>query len=385
MTSDKGVKLVALLSLVAVQTGGALLFKASQHEGAYAYSPGGAQAAAEAMTLALSAAFFAREHARSGGSGGALRAFAAQVREPRLLTHYAGLALLYLFINQTHFVIYAWADAASVALVKCTSTLVTALLLWGALARPISPLQWTAIGQQACGLFVVQYDACAGAPLLSLPVYAALFACVATSAVAGVWNENLLKSSATSLHVQNACLYVLGVALNLAVFALEGPVPDADGGTPHKRGLLEGYNSTVLGLVTSQALLGLVVVAVLKYADAVIRMLGNACSVALLYAYNVAHLGWDVNPTYLAGCVIVVTSSYGYVAAAAVPTASDMTGCRAADAGVQLPRHAVAAGPPPWTSRSARCFAGVAVALFSMLLLLSAAAGGTTRDVLATG
>jgi UDP-sugar transporter A1/2/3 len=388
---DKGVKLLALVSLVAVQSGGALLFKASQSAGgAYAYSPGGAQAAAEAIKLVLSAVFFAREHARSGGGGGngaAARAFVAQMRHPRLLAHYAGLALLYLFINQVHFTLYAWSDAASVALVKCSSTLVTALLLWGALARPVSPLQWTAIAQQACGLFVVQYDACAGAPLLAGRVYAALFACVAASSAAGVWNEALLKSRALpSLHAQNACLYAAGVALNLAVFAAEGPVSGGGDGPPRKRGLLEGYTPAALGLVASQALLGLVVVAVLKYADAVIRMLGNACSVALLYAYNVARLGWVPNPTYLAGCIVVVASSYSYVAAAA-PTMepeckpeADAAGAKAPPAaGGELPHHAAPAGPPSAYGAAARRGAVAAIALLSALILLSIAAGGAAR------
>lgn len=42
--------------------------------------------------------------------------------------------------------------------------------------------------------------------------------------------------------------------------------------------------------------------AVLKYADTVIRSFATACSISVLYAVNVAFLGWKANLTYIAGC-----------------------------------------------------------------------------------
>ena len=61
--------------------------------------------------------------------------------------------------------------------------------------------------------------------------------------------------------------------------------------------------------VAVQAVLGLVVTAVLKYADNVVRSLATACSIAVLYTVNITFLDWSANLTYMAGCVIVFVSS----------------------------------------------------------------------------
>jgi UDP-galactose transporter len=233
----------------------------------------------------------------------------AQVSRP-LLGHCFGLALLYCFNNQLAFSLFRWADAATVTLIKSASSFVSAILLWLLLSRPIAPLQWHAILLQVLGLFIVQYDACKGTALLPLPVYFALLLALFISSFAGVWNEHVLKTVKVSMHVQNLCLYSFGVLFNLLVFVFLEP---RVGG----RGLLAsyfyGYNAAAVGVIFCQSLLGLVVTAVLKYADTVIRSFATACSISLLYAVNVIFLGWKLNLTLCAGCCVVFISTYLYM------------------------------------------------------------------------
>ena len=319
-------KLLAFSSLVTIQTGVALLFKLSQRNGKYGFSPGSAQTTAEVCKLCISVALFRRETRNSADEsaasistgGGVLLALQKQV-DKRLLLHTGGLALLYGFNNQLAFALFRLADAASVTLIKSASSVVSAILLWMLLARPIAALQWIAIVLQVLGLWIVQYDACKHAVLLSLPVYLALFASLLISSGAGVWNEHVLKTFQVSMHVQNCCLYAFGILINFAVFCF---VEERSTVMSLSSAYFFGYNAAAVGVILCQAVLGLVVTAVLKYADMVIRCAASACSVSALYAVNVLFLGWAVNWTYCAGCAVVFLSTYLYMALGANASAA---------------------------------------------------------------
>jgi drug/metabolite transporter (DMT)-like permease len=342
-------KVLAFVALLAIQTGVALLFKAAQRNGKYTFSAASAQTSAEVCKLCISAAFFAREtlaarraaaagtpgdaeqpthtHARDGlahvpAHAAVLAAFKAQVNK-RLLLHTGGLALLYCFNNQLAFALFLWADAASVTLIKSASSIVSAVLLWLLLARPIVALQWLAIVLQVLGLFIVQYDDCKHAALLKVPIYFALFVSLFISSAAGVWNEHVLKTFQVPLHVQNVCMYLFGVVMNVTVFCFWEQRP---AGLSLFGAYFRGYHAAALGIIFCQAVLGLVITAALKYADMVIRSCATACSISVLYAVNVLFLGWTLNLTYLAGCTVVFLSTYMYMAlGAANAQAADRT------------------------------------------------------------
>lgn len=314
--------------LVAVQTSVALLFKLGQSGGSYTFSPASAQTTAEVLKLLLSLLLLTRQtlaaeaqsagttdeaHGRRAGAAvlplraaRSLRSLAPLLTR-RLLWNKAGLSVLYCFNNQLAFALFRWADAASITLIKSASSIVSALLLWALLSRPIAPLQWHAIALQVLGLFIVQYDSCKGAPLLSLSTYAALLLSMLCSCSAGVWNEYVLKNVAAPMHLQNVVLYSAGVLLNALVF-VAGELWDGAGGSIASA-YFRGYHAAALGVILCQAVLGLVVTAVLKYADNVVRSLATACSIAVLYTVNITFLDWSANVTYMAGCVIVFVSS----------------------------------------------------------------------------
>jgi UDP-sugar transporter A1/2/3 len=210
-----------------------------------------------------------------------------------------------------------------------------------------------------------------------------------------VWNEHVLKTFQVTMHVQNCCLYVFGVGMNLAVFCF---FEKRDTRVPLHSAYFAGYNAPALGIIFCQAVLGLVITLVLKYADMVIRSFATACSISVLYAVNVLFLGWVTNLTYLAGCAVVFLATYMYMALGAaatpaatsestvVPTAEDAAAADAAAVSAKSAGEkqgsAAAAGEDAWLARSTSAVAVsaallVATAGFTYWLSSSSDWGGT--------
>ena len=316
-----GTAATAFISLLAIQTSVALVFKFSQTNGKYEFFTSSAQTSAEVVKLALSVLLFARDRGRRSGEekrGDAPGGFADDLASQlsfRLVAHCSVLAALYCLNNQLAFVIFRWADAASITLIKSASSFVSALFLWLFLKRPVNRLQWVSICIQVLGLVVVQYDDCKKSTLLPTTTYAALLLSLCISSAAGVWNEHLLKTFSASLHAQNMCMYVYGVIFNVFIFLLlEKPAEEVLSSSLWFR----GYSAGALGIILCQAVLGLAVTAVLKFADTVVRSLASACSVSLLYVANIVVFGWAINLTYVTGCCIVFLSTYLYMAVSTV-------------------------------------------------------------------
>jgi drug/metabolite transporter (DMT)-like permease len=332
---DLGVRFLSFLALVGMQTIAALFFKLSQQEAHYAYSPSSAQTTAEVIKLLISAMLFTRVvHAERAdvelaqGSHAELAGLVwARFRQdfsPRLAVHLGGLAALYCFNNQLAFRVFRLADAATVTLVKSASTAVSAALLWLLLARPISHQQLIAIALQSLGLFVAQYDACKQATVLPPYVYLLLLLSLLITSFSGVANEKLLKDESVHMHVQNVCLYVYGIMLNLAVFFMTASQP-----------FFHGYSPPAWGVIACQALLGVVVTFVLKYADMTVRCLASSCAVSTLYAINIFALGFDFNPVYFAGAATVFLSTYLYFSVTPLPDASQLEASKQAAPALQ--------------------------------------------------
>ena len=160
------------------------------------------------------------------------------------------------------------------SLFKSWATGLTAVLLWSLFSRPVSRTQWACIALQMCGLVIVQYDSCKGAPSQSMSSYALLTVSVSITAVCSVWNERVVKSGTASLHVQNAALYTCGTILNLALFftlPASYPALGVDPATGGRPAFFHGYTAAAMAVIGCNCLLGLVITAVYKYADAIIK------------------------------------------------------------------------------------------------------------------
>uniref|UniRef100_A0A8C4ND42 Solute carrier family 35 member A3a n=1 Tax=Eptatretus burgeri TaxID=7764 RepID=A0A8C4ND42_EPTBU len=145
-----------------------------------------------------------------------------------------------------------------------------------------------------------------GTPLVGL--FAVLLACF-SSGFAGVYFERILKGSRQSVWLRNIQMGLFG-----SFFALVG-VLVRDWEQVHKAGLLQGYNSLTWIVVILQAVGGLVVAAVIKYADNILKGFATSLSIVLssLISYMLLQ---DFMPSMLftIGALLVIgaTFLYGY-------------------------------------------------------------------------
>lgn len=296
----------AFVVLWAISSGVTLLFKSSQTHGFYGYSTGSAQTSAEVLKLAISCGFLWREH-----KWDRLHVVFDSARShlsPALTGHLVFLSLLYASANQLAFLLLKVADPATVTLFKAGGTLVSGLMMWIFLSRPLTSLQILAVVLQSAGLFTVEYDNCRKGALYSLGVYGLLALSLLLFGTVNVYNEGLLKGYEASINLQNAVLYVFGALFNFLFF-----VGSTRSGGAVFTSFFHGYNVKVVSLILCQALLGLVVSAVLKYSDTVVRTSAAACTTAFLYIVGVVVFGAEFNPAALVGCLIVFLSTHLYI------------------------------------------------------------------------
>merc|ERR1712178_429734 len=103
---------------------------------------------------------------------------------------------------------------------------------------------------------------------------AILSACV-TSGLAGVYLEKILRQTDASIWLRNIQLALFGaIAAFVGCFITDGAKIQQDG-------FMQGYNSLVWCVIMLQAVGGLVVAAVLKYADNILKCFGNALSIII--------------------------------------------------------------------------------------------------------
>jgi UDP-sugar transporter A1/2/3 len=139
-----------------------------------------------------------------------------------------------------------------------------------------------------------------------LGLTAVAVACV-ISGIAGVYFEKVLKKSTTSVWVRNVQLsfFSLFPALILGVWWKDG-----DG--VWEKGFFYGYNSTVVGAIACQAIGGIIVAMVVKYADNILKGFATSISIILSFLASVYLFDFIVTSTFLVGSAFVLASTYLY-------------------------------------------------------------------------
>ena len=321
---------LAFFALVGIQVLIAVSYKAAQDEtGAYPFSSASIMAVAELVKFWMSAAGYASSWSakQPGGGGGGgldlkavLAAFSAEMFSSRTLPmQVLALAALYAVNNNLMFYVFRVADGANISIVKSGNTAVSALLLFLLYKRQLSRTQVSAIVLQSCGLIITQFGSKAACtkdlPVLPLPAYAMLCVSLTITAFTSVLNENVLKTSGASLHGINTLLYALGSAVNFLGLLASGVSPGA---------ICVGFGSfAALACLLCNALIGIAVSAVYKYADAVVKTLASAVStILLLIMFSLS----TMNVVLCCGCVVVFVSVHLYIsnppAAAPAPVSS---------------------------------------------------------------
>ncbi|KAJ3377014.1 hypothetical protein HDU84_009160 [Entophlyctis sp. JEL0112] len=333
-----GLPVFAFVSLVAIQTSTAVVYKFAGWNGHYGFSQASALALSEFMKLCISYGLLLSSRAGCDADAGSgekdkvllccphddasfanhfvrvnqdLASFAAF---PKFVFPIAGLAALYTFNNHLGFEIFLLADPGTISLVKSGSTVLTATVLTF-FGRNTNKLQWIAIFFQLLGIVASQYNPCVGSTSAPIQTYLLLFVAVCITAFAGCCNDHITKSFRFSLHGINVVLYAFGFLFNLSVFLvqkLHNPL------TP---GFFEGYTPIAVLVVGCNSLIGLAITAVYKYADAVVKTLAQVFSTGLLIIISNIFFGSKMSFTAAAGVLTVFLATYLYFISSTGPIA----------------------------------------------------------------
>ncbi|XP_017573256.1 solute carrier family 35 member A3a isoform X1 [Pygocentrus nattereri] len=224
---------------------------------------------------------------------------------------------IYTLQNNLLYVALSNLDAATYQVTYQLKILTTALFSVSMLGRRLGLYQWLSLLILMAGVALVQWPTdspgtpekeqpAGGSPFVGL--VAVLVACC-SSGFAGVYFEKILKETKQSVWVRNIQLGMFGLVFGLFGMLLY------DGERVREHGMFQGYNSITWAVVSLQALGGLVIAAVIKYADNILK--GFATSLSIILSTLISYF-WlqDFEPTSIfflgAVLVIVATFLYGY-------------------------------------------------------------------------
>ncbi|XP_035593432.1 UDP-N-acetylglucosamine transporter-like isoform X3 [Oncorhynchus keta] len=223
---------------------------------------------------------------------------------------------IYTLQNNLLYVALSNLDAATYQVTYQLKILTTALFSVSMLGRRLGVYQWLSLLILMAGVALVQWPSeSLGAPEKELSegsqfvgVVAVLVACC-SSGFAGVYFEKILKETKQSVWVRNIQLGMFGLVFGLmGMFAY-------DGERVRVSGMFKGYNTITWTVVALQALGGLVIAAVIKYADNILK--GFATSLSIILSTLISYF-WleDFEPTsvFFLGAVLVIVATflYGY-------------------------------------------------------------------------
>ncbi|XP_040000590.1 solute carrier family 35 member A3b isoform X2 [Xiphias gladius] len=222
---------------------------------------------------------------------------------------------IYTLQNNLLYVALSNLDAATYQVTYQLKILTTALFSVSMLGRRLGLYQWLSLLFLMAGVTLVQWPAesegdseqkilSAGSQFVGL--MAVLMACV-SSGFAGVYFEKILKETKQSVWVRN-----IQLGLFSFVFGFVGMMV-YDGQRVRQSGMFQGYNTITCTVVALQALGGLVVAVVIKYADNILK--GFATSLSIIVSTLISYfLLDDFNPTgvFFIGTALVIAATFFY-------------------------------------------------------------------------
>jgi len=223
-------------------------------------------------------------------------------------------SFVYLIQNNLLYVAASNLDVATYQITYQLKILTTAMFAVTMLNKKLVAVQWLSLLILVSGVAMVQLSdvkeqSSAGSEDQSKIVgfSAALTACC-LSGFAGVYFEKILKGSDVSVWMRNVQLALLSIPLGFITTFLK------DGNTINDKGFFVGYDGFVWFTVLQNALGGLLVAVVVKYADNILK--GFACSLAIIITCVASIFIFDFNLSFQfavgAGLVISSIFLYGY-------------------------------------------------------------------------
>ena len=238
------------------------------------------------------------------------------VQQPMELLKLGVPSFLYMVQNNLLYYALSHLDAATYMVGYQLKSLTTAVFSVLMLGKTLTGLQWFSLVLLTIGVSCAQYTAKHNAAEHhnTFMGFVAVVAAASTSGFAGVYFEKVLKGTnasdpakpQTSLWMRN--LQMGGSSILLALMAVY--TQDYDHVATH--GFFYGYTPTVWTVIFLQAIGGLVVAVVVKYADNILKNFAAAFSI--ITACIICYFFLDFKPTlfFVIGAFLVILSIYIY-------------------------------------------------------------------------
>lgn len=246
-------------------------------------------------------------------------------------------SLLYTLQNNLMFFSLLKLSAAVQQVTYQLKILTTALLSVVMLGKALGATRWSALLVLLSGVLLVQWPrggeslpsgsgvAIGLDPDAAVGFLAVLAACF-TSGFASVYLEKLLKETTASIWVRNVQLGAFGSVMALVVAAMQ------DGAKILEGGITQGYSFSVVCVILTNALGGLLCAAVLKFADNILRCFSTALSIVLTCVLSATVLNeYTPDVQFALGACLAIGATFLYSLGAPKVFAEDKgKGCGAA-------------------------------------------------------
>jgi len=214
-----------------------------------------------------------------------------------------------LFLSLSHLSVAVYQVSAQVKI------LTTAMFSFIMLGTRTSYIQTISLFVLTAGVAVVQVanaddsakvDSSAPEKNQVIGLIAILSACM-TSGFAGIYFEKILKKGrSVTLYIRNVQLAFFGVTFGLVqAYAEHGDII-------RENGFFQGYTTTVWVVVCTQALGGLMVAVVMRYADNILKGFATSCAIVLGSIFSAMILGTPITGMFTLGAAFVVAAVYMY-------------------------------------------------------------------------
>ena len=189
--------------------------------------------------------------------------------------------------------------------------LTTALFSVLMLNKKLSSVQWGSLVLLFAGVALVQVQSISATSKSAqdqnqlVGLIAVIVSCL-SSGFAGVYVEKMLKQTTATLWLRNVQLGMFGALTGLAGMFLK------DWGEVSERGLLAGYTPLVWVVISQQALGGLIVAIVVKYADNILKGFSTSLSIIISCVASVFLFDYVISLGFIFGSMFVMAAIYLY-------------------------------------------------------------------------
>lgn len=221
-------------------------------------------------------------------------------------------SLIYVLQNNLLYVAASNLDAAVYQVLYQLKILTTALFSVLMLKKQLGASQWVALVVLLAGFALVQLAGSSSSSVTGGHEQNRTFGLIAVvvsccmSGFAGVYFEKILKGSDVSVWVRNIQLSFLGIPFGLLTMYAN------DGDKIRENGFFHAYTAVVWFVVLMQALGGLLVAAVVKYADNILKGFATALAIIVASVFSIYLFDFHITWKFSLGTSLVIASIFLY-------------------------------------------------------------------------